>query len=109
MDMEGPWSWDKIERKQLLEVQKKLSGLESNSWNEILVRDKHFFHSIAIEDLIVEAQQRLLYLRLDDLDQLISLRINGPNRVWGYRKEHILYLLWWDPDHEVCPYVKKGT
>jgi len=40
---------------------------------------------------------------------LFSFAIDGRRRVWGIRREHVLCLLWWDPNHQVCPSQKKAT
>ena len=37
------------------------------------------------------------------LDDVVSLRLSGPERVFGYLDNGVLVLLWWDPLHQVCP------
>lgn len=79
-----------------------LKATERRRWIELyqnLKRD----HPIEIARLTAEAQKRLDQLRLDDLDELWSLRVNQTCRAWGYRYEHELRLIWIDPEHMVYP------
>jgi hypothetical protein len=66
-------------------------------------------HAISVEDLGHEARKRLKDLKLDDVDELYSFRVNGKPRVFAIRSEMLMRILWWDADHEVCPAVKKHT
>ena len=59
--------------------------------------------------LCSHAQKRLVEMKLDDVDEVHSLRLSGVHRVWGILTENVLTLLWWDPNHEVCPSLKKHT
>ena len=70
-------------------------------------RSKH--HSIDIKDLCEEAQERLVELKLDDLDSLFSLRLDGTLRIFGIRNQNYLRILWVDQDHKICPSQKKNT
>lgn len=107
MDITGPWCFlarNSIDSIAML--QKRLSELETMSWQEI---DKTHSHFVGVDGCSKEAQDRLKELRLDDLDQLYSLRVTGKFRVFGIREEHVFDLLWCDPDHEVYPSHKKHT
>lgn len=53
----------------------------------------------AVEDLCLDALEEI-GLALDDV---VSLRLSGPERVFGYLDNGVLVLLWWDPIHQVCP------
>ena len=65
--------------------------------------------AIPIEHLCSDAQNRLRDLGLDDYDEVWEMRIGGKERVWGLRDASVMLLLWWDPEHEVCPSEKKHT
>ncbi|HWJ26775.1 MAG TPA: hypothetical protein VNS32_09540 [Flavisolibacter sp.] len=91
-----------------VEVFPKLAHFESNNWNVIekepygkYGKTKH--HSVAISALIPEAQKRLIELKLDDIEELFSIRLTGKIRIWGIRKLSYLQVLWFDFEHEVCP------
>ena len=36
-----------------------------------------------------------------------SLRLSGQERVWGILDQGVLSVLWWDPDHAVCPSLRE--
>ena len=103
IDFDGPWCCTRMDQETLLEVVQRLRNLESMTWGEI---EGRHHHAVEVSSLAPEAQRRLADLQLDDVDELFSLRINGPSRVWGIRVHHVLKLLWWDPRHEVCPVTK---
>ena len=103
LELCGPFGWHEMTGEKLQEVVKKLGAFEALTWGEILVTQKHRNHSILVEKLSPSARRRLSELKLDDLDELVSLRLSGPNRVFGIREQGILLLMWWDPDHGVCP------
>ncbi len=42
-------------------------------------------------------------------EEEIQAWANGKQRIWGIKDRNILKVLWWDPDHEVCPSLKKYT
>ena len=77
------------------------------TWQEILESRQH--HPIEINRLCPAAQRRLAEISQDDIDDLISLRLGGRERIWGIRDGATLKLLWWDPDHQVCPATLKHT
>jgi len=103
-DGEGPWGRSKIDDEAHLwaEIYPKLRAYESMTWNEIL-QNKKRDHAVAIDGLIKAARDRLALLRLDDLDELFRFRLGGTMRIWGIRDGRVFKLLWWDPDHEICP------
>jgi hypothetical protein len=73
---------------------------------EILGRNNH---RVSVEILCKEARDRLSELKLDDVDELLSLRLTGAQRIWGILEHNVVSLLWWDPNHQVCPSPKKYT
>jgi hypothetical protein len=92
-----------MDQRTLLEVVQRLRAFESVTWAEIEGRQNH---AVEVSSLIPAAQNRLVEIGQDDVDTLFSLRINGPSRVWGIRAQHVLKLLWWDPNHAICPTTK---
>jgi len=62
-----------------------------------------------VASIIKDAQKRLEELKLDDVDQLYSLRLNGRERLWGIRSNDKFSILWWDPEHQICPAPLKHT
>ena len=109
LQLVDPWGWHNLDQLKLVEIQRKLSNFETMTWNEILVDAKKQNHAVQISQLAKKAQDRLREIKQDDVDELVSLRLQGKERVWGIREEQVLRLLWWDPNHEICPSLKKNT
>lgn len=82
---------------------------EKGTWREILVRDARNNHPIDVASCCPESQRRLKANGLEDLDQLVSLRVNSTARVIGIRDRATFKILWWDPNHEVCPSQLRHT
>jgi hypothetical protein len=101
IDVGGQWCWTKLKDTTLSKVLQKLSDFETMTWKEILGK-RH--HHLSWDSLSPEAQKRIRELDiLDYADYIYSLAIEGKPRVIGLLRDHIFYILWWDPDHEVCP------
>ncbi|MFH2067099.1 MAG: hypothetical protein ABIK15_18005 [Pseudomonadota bacterium] len=107
IDLKGPWGWEAIDKSLLFEdILPKIQNFESMLWSEVLGRNNH---EIPVNKICKEARKRLAELGFDDFDTLVSLRLTGPQRLWGIRIDNILKILWWDPHHEIYPYLKKHT
>ncbi len=106
MDMDGPWGWRQFEIAKIQWLLMKLSDLHKLNWQELTSQGSHL---VDIVKLVPKAQKRLEELKKDDLDQLYSLRTTGRHRIWGIKESSILWLLWWDPEHEVCPSNAKNN
>ena len=57
----------------------------------------------------ITGKDALKRLKIDDIDSLFSLRLDGTLRIFGIRKQNYLQILWVDQNHEVCPSKKKHT
>jgi hypothetical protein len=108
-DAEGPWGRGGIELQHIWDdIFPKLKNYESMRWGEIL-KDQRRNHSVRKTALIKEAQERLIKLRLDDIDELFRFRLTGEQRVWGIRDGFVFSILWWDPFHAICPSTLRNT
>ncbi len=104
LDKGGPWHWTDIDTTTLWgTLHQKLGYFETMHWPEILNRNNH---EVKIPDLCPEARKRLEEINQDDVEGLVSLRLNGRKRLWGIRQGNVLKILWWDPEHQVCPSLK---
>jgi len=103
------FGWQKISKQKLNEIREKLSNFETRTWHEILIASKKQNHRIPISQLSKMAIKHLQDMNQIDIDDLISLHLSGKERIWGIKDRNILILLWWDPDHLVCPSYKKHT
>lgn len=106
-DRGGPFCWTNIETADKFKgIVEKLHEFETKPWTEILRSGSHL---VKLHRLEKAARDRLVEIQRDDIDDLMSFRITGENRVWCIRTGHIMRVLWWDPKHEVCPSLKKHT
>lgn len=99
-DRTGPFAWSIDDDGKFREVIERLSEFEGKNWNEITATGSHPMPVAKLSDI---AKKRLVFLEMDDLDELMSLRMNGPSRVWCIRSGHIMRVFWWDADHQVYP------
>jgi hypothetical protein len=106
-DTGGPWAWtnldDPAEHKRVVE---QLQRFEQMSWDAIKKQGSHLIQRDRLEK---RARDRLQEIKQDDLDELMSFRLTGTQRVWCIKGGEIMKILWWDPDHEVYPVSKKHT
>lgn len=113
-DQKPLWSFEKfdngfLDSKYLFsEIANKLKFFEGMTWYEIESasggkKNGTNSHDILINDIIKDAQKRLGDLHLDNEDVIFSLRINGTLRIWGFRRENILEIIWIDDNHAIYP------
>ncbi|HST60034.1 MAG TPA: hypothetical protein VLK84_15115 [Longimicrobium sp.] len=106
MDLGGPWCWSALGGNSLREVLQRMRELESMTWHAITETGSHFIETSALSR---PARERLVTIQQDDVDQVYSVRVTGRRRIIGLRDGGVLRVLWWDPEHEVCPSAKKHT
>ncbi|MEW6364442.1 MAG: hypothetical protein AB1714_07370 [Acidobacteriota bacterium] len=109
LDLDGPFSWKGVAGDVLDRIRRRLADLEGMTWNEILIQGRKQNHTVEVGDLCAQARARLLEIHADDIEELVSLRVTGEERIFGIRQEGTLELLWWDPQHRVCPSQKSHT
>jgi hypothetical protein len=93
--------WSSVSDALLHEIRGKLAHFEGKTWNEILIREKHWNHTVPVSKLRSTARERLRAMKLDDVEEVVSLRLTGAQRLWGYRILAVFHVLWWDPEHKV--------
>lgn len=103
VDRDGPFSWKGIRSRELHLVVNKLHGYFANTWQQLLYQNEHYFHAIETSRLSRPARERLIALRLEELDVVYDVRITKPIRIWLARLDHYAFPLWWDPKHLVYP------
>ena len=106
IDRDWNWCFHDIDGGDLRTVIDRLRSFETMNWPDIERGGSHF---VSVDQLIPEAQKRLQELRLDDFDELFSLRCTGKARIWGMRINNVFSALWWDANHEICPAEKRHT
>ena len=109
MEMRDPYGWHHLDAAMVHYIRDKIRRFEALTWNEILVRDHDRNHRIETWKLCKDARDRLADLKLEDVEELVSLRLSGTERIWGVLEHNVLSILWWDPFHDVYPSPKKHT
>ena len=109
MEFCDPYGWHILNAPMVTEIRGKLCNFESMTWAEILVTGKKRNHQIPVGQLVPAARKRLIEIGQGDLGQVVSLHLTGTQRVWGILREGVLHLLWWDPNHGICPSILKNT
>jgi hypothetical protein len=104
-----PFGWHEVDQPTIEKIRDRLKHFETMTWREILTEGGKRNHLVKVGDLCKEAQQRLQVIRQDDLAELLSLGLTGRERIWGILDNGVVKLLWWDPEHLVCPSHKKYT
>lgn len=107
------FSHDHIQDRFWSEILPYFQSLEKQTWNEILLANKKNNHSLNLDDLNKVAQDRLVELKIE-AESLISLRLSGKHRIYGFRNGRVFNILWYDDDHGdndtcVCRSRKKHT
>lgn len=108
-DRNGTFAWDiqrLIESGDLENILNTLRDMEGLSLSQFRQQGSH---PVVTHKLEKCARDRLMEIELDDLDSLFSFRITGRGRIWCIQDRHIMRILWWDPEHQVCPSLKKHT
>lgn len=75
-----------------------LQNLEKRQWRDILVNSKKQNHSINASELSTKAQKRLTELPIE-AESIISLRLTGTHRIYGYIIGRVFNIIWFDKNH----------
>ena len=108
--VDGEWSLvsDKFMDDWRKNVLNKMRSYETMKWEEI--NRKTGSHYVPVDRLNPEAQTRLLGMRqCEELDDVYSLRLGSKPRLFGILNSQVLKILWYDPDHLICPSNKRHT
>lgn len=109
LQMVDPFGWHKLDVASAERVRARLANFETMTWNEILVQGNKRFHRIATKNICKEAYEKLVELKQEDTDELVSLGLTQVERAWGIKEGSVLKVLWWDPEHMVYPTKPKNT
>jgi hypothetical protein len=108
LDKDGPFGWGSLDLDMFWKhIKLRFAEFEKLTWDEIFQNRLH--HRVQVENICPEARRRLCEIELDDYDELVSLGITNVARVLGVRNGFKFSVLWWDPQHQVCPSHKKHT
>jgi hypothetical protein len=105
-DFDHPgWGWGQLKPPDWVQlIQGHLKSFETMTWAEIRNQSggrthgtNH--HPCSVCNFSKDAQDRLTELRLEDTDDLFSLRLNGTHRLYGIKDGRVLRFVWQDPHH----------
>jgi hypothetical protein len=115
LDLDGPFApketygWRSMTGETVRDFLDKLRSLETMTWAEIM-RPVKTNHAISTDDICPEAQARLEVLGREACDTLYSLGPFGNlPRLLGIREGPVFKVVWWDPEHRVCPSTLKHS
>lgn len=115
IDRAGKFAFD-LDRKDFLhyEVMEKIINYSSMTWAEVKRqthdggKSKH--HMLSVDSLSDDAIERLEAKHLCEYsDSIFSLALRNRLRIVGIRDKEFFYVLWYDPNHEICPSKLKNT
>lgn len=100
------WGLDTL-KKEIENVLDCLRSYEDCTWQLIKTmthgkKGKTKNHYVSRDGLTKKGRKRLNDIQNDDVEEVFSLRYNGLFRIIGLLRGDILYILWIDPNHEVC-------
>lgn len=101
-DKDKSWHDERYSEETFREVAHLLKNYSIRTWGQI-EQDRQRDHAVEISNLGKDAQKRLEELKLDDFGPLWRFRFSGLKRIWGIRIGRFFQVLWWDPQHKVCP------
>lgn len=100
----GLWGWDKLKAHEWKAVLAALVSFEKMTWaklKETAGGRNHGtnHHSLTTGAFCKDAKDRLVELKLDEYDELFSLRLTNRLRLYGIRDGRVLRIVWHDPHH----------
>jgi len=106
-DMAGCFSCSDLTLEEHQQLWDRLRAFEKMNIDEL--RRARNLHTKPVEQLNRDYRDRLVEIKLDDIEELHSFHIDGLCRLWCLKWENIFSILWWDKEHEVAPVRKKHT
>lgn len=106
LDNHEKWGFHQLDFLHIKTIFQKIFQFQKMTWQEL---EYHGSHLVSIKKLCHHARERLEEIGNEDVDELFSLRFSGKERLWGIKDRNVFWILWWDPNHEICSSNKKHT
>ncbi len=103
VDHEGAWGFGVLSGNELVELLKHMANFESMTIRELFYMGDEPGKHYAVDALPAEALARLVQLRREDETALARLRTAAKRRLYGFLRDNVFHVLWWDPEHKVYP------
>ncbi len=113
IDRSGKFAFD-LNRDDFLyrEVMEKMIDYSNMTWAEIkkqthdIGKSKH--HLLSLDMLSKDAFDRFKIMRIEEYeDSIFSFALQNRLRIVGIRENEYFHVLWYDPNHQVCPSKKR--
>ncbi len=106
IDWDGPWGMRacrNLDFRRLID--ETISNWETMTWAELYRasggrRQGNNHHPVFVSKLSSTAKKRLKRIQADDVEAIVSLRINSRERLYGIRAGQVFQVLWYDPWHD---------
>ncbi|MEU4388919.1 hypothetical protein [Promicromonospora sp. NPDC023805] len=109
LDHEWDFSLNAITPEHLTDLLRRLGHFETMQVGQLLSQGAAVGTRYQVAEMRPEIQARLLELERDDEDSVVRLACGGKPRLYGFLREHVFHVLWWDPEHLICPSKLKHT
>ncbi len=112
IDVGGPWCLTNIDPAHFRDLLPRLKSFEQMQKKEVFTPGSTVGLVYDVEKIPnPRALQRLAELQFDDQTEIARLEITGRRRLYGFISDGSpdFWALWWDPEHEIWPSVKKHT
>ena len=98
------WGWGNVQMRDFFHrLLPRLQEYETMRWDELFRRQS--CHAWIISDLPKDAQRKLRK-KYPELDTFHQVDMEQPCRLLGFRDRQDFYLIWHDPNHDICPLQK---
>jgi hypothetical protein len=102
-DLHGPWCIGSSDAAEIVGLFEQLQSIEKMTPHEVF-DGGHPGKDYDVPALPTRAaRDRLGELGYTDETRISRLRVSGPGRLYGFRRQHEFYALWWDPAHQIWP------
>ncbi len=102
-DCQSKWSiTGKAPTHDFWEIGGKLKNFQQMQWKDLAANQENH-HSVPIYKIRKDAQKVACDLKIDDYEDIWSLRLTGTQRLWGIKEGQYFMAIWWDPDHQIYP------
>jgi hypothetical protein len=101
----------------MIEIVEFIGQMGQSTWAQIEAmrtggKDRHRkHHSYNVDSFASAAQADFHKAHLGERfgHDMFRFRLAGEKRLWGFRDHAVFRVVWWDPEHEVCPSEKGHT
>lgn len=101
------YGFDAADSDAITSVVQALGQFESMTLPELF--NGHPGKHYEVETAHDNIKSRLADLGREDETRVSRLRLAGKPRLYGFLRENVFYVLWWDPKHQLWPSEKRNT